>query len=60
MTIERFEEGFGYVVYCDICQEELYIPEAETFEEVLAKMKENGWKNEKIGDEWENLCPSCG
>jgi hypothetical protein len=60
MTIERFEEGFGYVVHCDLCDEELYLPDADIFDEVIAGMKEHGWKSSKnLDDDWDNICPTC-
>jgi len=60
MTIERFEEGFGYVVHCDICEEELYLPDAEIIDEVLEEMRIEGWKSRKDEKgEWVNICPAC-
>jgi len=59
MTIERFESGFGYVVHCDFCDEELYLMDSEYFQDALREMKEYGWKSRKENDEWVNICPDC-
>lgn len=59
MTIEKLETGFGYLIQCDFCDGELYLPNAIYFEDALAEMKDYGWRNRKDGDEWLSICPAC-
>lgn len=54
--IQRHE---GQVVFeCDACPEELET-ECDDFQEALAVFKRDGWRVEKVGDEWVHTCPSC-
>jgi hypothetical protein len=57
--IENFEEGFGYVIHCDICEEELYDMDAQDFRDMAAYAKEYGWISRKVDGEWEDVCPAC-
>lgn len=43
-------------VTCDSCGE---IVVADSFEELLEKIKEKGWTNAREHDEWVNYCMDC-
>lgn len=48
----------GYAVECDICGQETFYQVLD-FSTLLDEMKRDGWKSEKIADEWENYCRAC-
>lgn len=49
----------GQMVYeCDGCEATLETGESE-FNEALAMFRRDGWKADKVGDEWVHLCPDC-
>lgn len=55
MVIEK--NGNTYILQCDYCSN--YIDDLEDFQEVVDYKKANGWKSEKIGQDWLNKCPNC-
>jgi hypothetical protein len=57
--IEKFEEGFGYVIHCDVCEEELYDMDATDFQDMADYAKAHDWISRKVGGEWEDVCPIC-
>jgi hypothetical protein len=46
------------VFECDGCDETLETGETE-FPDALSMFRRDGWKSEKVGDEWVHLCPAC-
>jgi hypothetical protein len=46
------------VFECDGCPDVLETGEVE-FPDAMAEFRRDGWKAEKIGDEWIHLCPNC-
>jgi hypothetical protein len=54
------ERAGGKIMFvCDRCGEEL-MTDTKDFKESLGELKEAGWKNVKVKDEWTNLCEECG
>lgn len=45
-------------VSCDTCSF-IDVIDAEEFSEVVAKIKSDGWRISKDGNEWTHTCPSC-
>ena len=60
MSIERNRWGFdGEITFeCDQCGEECNTEESD-FHSALKKMKAEGWKAQKVGGDWEHICPGC-
>lgn len=56
MAIER-EKG-NIIFVCNDCGERCET-EVDDFKEALEILKDEGWKYEKIDNEWEHLCPQC-
>jgi Zn finger protein HypA/HybF involved in hydrogenase expression len=54
--LDRQHNQFSYE--CDACDDTLETGEAE-FSDALARFRCEGWKAEKIGEEWTHLCPTC-
>lgn len=49
----------GEITYeCDACDETLATGGSE-FNDALAMFRRDGWRAEKVGDEWTHLCPKC-
>jgi len=47
-----------YTLDCDICGES--VDEVfDDFYDAVDYKKDNGWKSQKHGDEWEDVCPEC-
>lgn len=46
------------VFECDGCPETLETDESE-FSDAMAQLRREGWKAEKVGDEWVHLCVTC-
>ena len=46
-----------YISVCDVCFEQL--PEKDSYQEAINSQKDAGWKNVKIDDEWNSVCPDC-
>lgn len=46
-----------FVVTCDDCGDE--VRKVGSFLDVVNGIKNNGWKNTKIDNEWKNYCPDC-
>lgn len=44
---------------CDSCPETFEGGKGETFEEVWARAKDEGWKARKVGHDWAHGCPEC-
>lgn len=56
MTIEKSAHD-EFEVSCDHCSFiDTFIGE---FMEVIGKMKDEGWKVFKLGDDWDHSCPDC-
>ena len=55
MTITK--DYRGYVLYCDYCHEVSGI--YDYFDEAVEIKKENGWRSEKDGQVWRDICPDC-
>lgn len=47
-----------FQVYCDVCPsgEEFF---AESWNDLMAQMREEGWKSHRRGEEWKRSCPAC-
>lgn len=45
-------------IYCDVCFEfaEVTFPE---FMDAVKYKKQHGWKSQRRGGEWEDVCPEC-
>lgn len=43
---------------CDGCDETIETGETE-WADAIARFRREGWRSEKIGDEWVHLCPTC-
>jgi hypothetical protein len=43
---------------CDACDETLATGQSE-FADAHAMFRREGWKAEKVGDEWVHTCPRC-
>lgn len=46
------------VFECDACDETLATGESE-FNDAISMFRRDGWKSEKVGDEWVHTCPRC-
>lgn len=52
-------EGEGkFTLTCDICGERI-IDTFYEFNDAVNYKKENGWKSQRRGGEWEDVCPEC-
>lgn len=58
MIEEDFDGWGGFAVHCDRCS---YAEEynEETFGELIATIKSEGWQIHKTEDGWEHICPNC-
>lgn len=55
--IER--DNFNCLLFsCDDCGEQFHSGE-ENFTAALRVVKDQKWKNEKVGEEWWHTCPDC-
>lgn len=49
----------GEIVFeCDACDETLETGESE-WADAHSQFRRDGWKSEKVGDEWVHTCPNC-
>jgi Fe2+ or Zn2+ uptake regulation protein len=46
------------ILTCDECKKELILD--GPYHIAKTAMKEKGWKNKKIDDEWKIICDKCG
>lgn len=57
MSIER---QYGKVTFiCDTCQDEYEWYKSSEFNDLKNDAQVDGWHIEKIGNEWEHMCPHC-
>ena len=49
----------NYAVSCDSCTRQEEMETEFGFMDIVEQMKDTGWKNRKIKDEWQNWCPAC-
>jgi len=49
--------GGNFTPICDICGDPLEIE--DSFDDAVKAMRAAGWKTNKYGDEWENVCTDC-
>lgn len=57
--IERHEENHSnYRLICDVCglEVERNFPD---FDAAVTYKKRHGWKSQRRGGEWEDVCPEC-
>jgi len=47
-----------YKIACDYCGE-VMLDEFEGFYKAVNYKKEQGWRSKKVGDRWQEICPSC-
>ena len=53
------DRQFGEITFeCDACDETLETGE-EDWTQAHAQFRSEGWKAEKVGDEWVHTCPKC-
>lgn len=53
------DRQYGEITYeCDACDETLETGETE-FGDALVMFRRDGWRAEKVGDEWTHLCSAC-
>lgn len=53
------DRQFGEITFeCDGCEETFPSGEGE-WGDAMSQFRQNGWKAEKIGDDWVHLCPTC-
>lgn len=45
---------------CDSCDEVISSEKGEEFDEFRARAKSDGWRTNKIANEWLHGCPRCG
>jgi hypothetical protein len=48
-----------HVFECDCC-DATFTANAEAFIDAWTEAKRDGWKNQKIGNDWIHGCPNCG
>lgn len=54
------DRQFGEITFeCDACDATLETGEGE-WAPAQAQFRRDGWRAEKVGDEWTHLCPACG
>ncbi len=58
MGIDR--QGGKIIWECDSCDETFEWEDRDSFSEGWAAAKRDGWKTQKIGNEWVHGCPQCG
>jgi len=51
------KNGYGYELQCDCCSN--YVDDFIDFQEAVDYKKANGWRSEKIGNDWIDKCPNC-
>lgn len=51
------KKGYGYELQCDYCSN--YVDDFIDFQEAVDFKKANGWRSEKIVNEWFDKCPNC-
>jgi len=50
----------GWVLYCDRCSNYEEFDREDTFRDVVAKAKSEGWKMQYRADGvWKHYCPAC-
>lgn len=55
------DRQFGkLIISCDSCDETFESEKDESFDEVWAGAKREGWRTRKIVNEWLHGCPKCG
>lgn len=47
-----------FFLSCDVCGDIVEI-EFETFDEAVDYKVDEGWKSQRRGSEWEDVCPDC-
>jgi len=50
--------GVKTILICDTCQAEKSF--AAPYHVIKDAMKQAGWRNVKVGEEWKIRCPGCG
>ena len=53
-------QGGKLIFECDSCDATEEFGDDENFSECWSRLKRDGWRTRKIGDEWVHGCPSCG
>lgn len=43
---------------CDACDDIIVTREAD-WRDAMERFRNEGWRSEKVGDEWTHLCPKC-
>ena len=59
MTIEIDKDWDFKRVFCDNCSNEFNYDYLKDFWDVLAHIKQEGWKIYKEKGEWFHICPDC-
>jgi hypothetical protein len=59
--IESDEETGVYLVICDTknCNTEDEYDTDGNWDEFMRQMKLDGWRSQKVDDEWKNYCSDC-
>lgn len=48
------------VIECDSCDATEESEKGEQFEPFWSRLKNEGWKAKRIGNDWVHGCPKCG
>jgi hypothetical protein len=51
--------GVKTILICDICGEKKEFDKPYHVAKAAGELKDSGWKNVKVGDEWKIRCPGC-
>lgn len=55
---EMIEKIHGeYSLTCDVCGDT--VEGFEDFEDAVGYKRNNGWRSQKRGGQWEDVCPEC-
>lgn len=57
--LQKIRKGRGWEAQCDLCDDDLQMPDANSFEDALADIKLSGWKPVSVNGVWEHRCPAC-
>lgn len=59
--IEQVRGGFtGFDIECDSCGLSIYLDYYwDNLQGAIAEAKSDGWKIERVNDEWRHMCPEC-
>lgn len=49
--------GDRYKLQCDYCSN--YVDDFDEFSDAVTHKKANGWRSQKVGDDWFDKCPDC-